>query len=51
MKRDDDPTGLQFLFTGLVAIALALHVVGVFAYRLYSQRFNHREVIAQEEQE
>lgn len=51
MKRSDDPTGLQLLFTGAVAIALALHVVGVFVYRLYSQRFTQHETIAQEEQE
>lgn len=51
MKRSDDPTGLQFLFTGLVAIVLSLQVIGVFAWRLYSQRFNHREAIAKEEQE
>lgn len=38
MKRSDDPTGLQFLFTGVIAIALALHVIGVFIYRVYTQR-------------
>ncbi|UZD98495.1 hypothetical protein LOY64_29985 (plasmid) [Pseudomonas corrugata] len=38
MKRSDDPTGLQILFNGVVAIAIALHVVGVFIYRIYTQR-------------
>lgn len=38
MKRSDDPTGLQLLFTGAVAIGLALHVIGMFIYRLYTQR-------------
>lgn len=51
MKRSDDPTGLQILFTGVMAIALALHVIGVFVYRLYSQRLDHREAIDQEHQE
>lgn len=38
MKRSDDPTGLQILFSGAVAIALALHVVCMFIYRIYTQR-------------
>lgn len=38
MKRSDDPTGLQFLFAGAIAIAIALHVVGMFIYRVYTQR-------------
>lgn len=38
MKRSDDPTGLQILFNGALAIAIALHVVGVFIYRIYTQR-------------
>ena len=38
MKRSDDPTGLQLLFAGAVAIGLALHVIGMFIYRLYTQR-------------
>lgn len=38
MKQSNDVSGLQLLFTGLVAIALALHVVGVFVLRLREQR-------------
>lgn len=38
MKRTNDPTGLQFLFTGAVAIALVLHAIGIFVYRLYTQK-------------
>lgn len=51
MKRNDDPTGLQFLFTGLVAIVLALYMVGTFVYRLYSQRFDHAGSPGAEDQE
>lgn len=43
MKRTDDPTGLQFLFTGVVAIALGLQLAWVFLHRLYTQRFDHQE--------
>ena len=45
MKRQSDFDGLQFLFTGLVAIGLALHVIGVFVYRLYTQRADQIETI------
>lgn len=44
MKRTDDPTGLQFLFTGIVALALAAHLAWVFLHRLYTQRFDHQEI-------
>lgn len=50
MKRSDDPTGLQILFSGAVAIAIALHVVGIFVYRLYTQRFDHKKIDNQDEQ-
>lgn len=50
MKRNDDPTGLQFLFTGAIAIALALHLVITFAYRLYTQHFDHQKADDQDEQ-
>ena len=50
MKRSNDPTGLQFLFTGAVAIALVLHAIGIFAYRLYAQRFDHQQADHQDEQ-
>jgi hypothetical protein len=43
VKRTDDPTGLQFLFTGIVAIALGLQLAWVFLHRLYTQRFDHQE--------
>jgi hypothetical protein len=42
MKRTDDPTGLQILFSGVVAIALALHVIGMFIYRVYTQRMDDK---------
>jgi hypothetical protein len=42
MKRSDDPTGLQLLFAGAVAIALALHVIGLFIYRVYTQRMDDK---------
>ena len=38
MKQSNDVSGLQLLFTGLVAIVLTLHVVGVFILRLREQR-------------
>lgn len=50
MKRTDDPTGLQVLFTGAVAIALVLHAIGIFACRLYTQRFDHQQPDHQDEQ-
>lgn len=42
MKRSDDPTGLQFLFNGAVAIALTLYVVAMFIYRVYTQRMDEK---------
>ncbi|WP_213152793.1 hypothetical protein [Pseudomonas carnis] len=51
MKRTDDPTGLQFLFTGAVAICLVLQAIGIFAYRLYTQRFDDQQVDHQDEQQ
>lgn len=51
MKRSNDPTGLQFLFTGAVAIALALHAIGIFVCRLYAQRFDHQQIDHQDEQQ
>lgn len=50
MKRTDDPTGLQVLFTGAVAIVLVLQAIGIFAYRLYAQRFDHQQADNQDEQ-
>lgn len=49
MKRSDDPTGLQLLFTGAVAIALALQVIGMFIYRVYTQRTSDK-ITDQDEQ-
>jgi hypothetical protein len=49
MKRSDDPTGLQLLFSGAVAIAIALHVIGMFIYRVYTQRTDAK-TIDQDEQ-
>lgn len=49
MKRSDDPTGLQLLFAGAVAVALALHVVGMFIYRVYTQRMDAK-ITDQDEQ-
>lgn len=50
MKQNNDVSGLQLLFSGLVAIALALHVVGVFVMRLREQR-NALKAINQEDQQ
>lgn len=49
MKRNDDPTGLQFLFTGLVAIAMGVHLAITFAYHLYTQHFDHQKTDDQDE--
>lgn len=51
MKRQSDFDGLQFLFTGLVAIGLTLHVIGVFVYRLYTQRAEHDQATEQDDQQ
>lgn len=50
MKRSNDPTGLQFLFTGAVAICLVLQAIGIFVYRLYTQRFDDQQADHQDEQ-
>ena len=50
MKRNDDPTGLQFLFTGLLAIALGIQLALTFAYHLYTQTFDHQQTNDQDEQ-
>ncbi len=49
MKRSDDPTGLQLLFAGAVAIAIALHAIGMFIYRIYTQRTDEKTT-SQDEQ-
>ena len=51
MKRQSDFDGLQFLFTGLVAIGMTLYVIGAFIYRLYTQGFDQDETAAQDDQE
>lgn len=51
MKRTDDPTGLQFLFTGIVAIALGLQLAWVFLHRLYTQRFDHQDATNMDDQQ
>ncbi|MHC8341769.1 hypothetical protein [Pseudomonas sp. RT6P73] len=38
MKRSDDPTGLQILVTGAIAIAMLVHAIYIFVYRVYTQR-------------
>lgn len=43
MKRSDDPTGLQILAAGAIAIALLAHTVCIFVYRLYTQRPEQRQ--------
>jgi hypothetical protein len=50
MKRSDDPTGLQFLFTGVLAIGVLIYLAGAFAYRLYTQHFDHHATDDQDEQ-
>lgn len=44
MKRRDDPTGLQILFVGFVAIAMGLHAIGMFIYRVYTHRTDDRAI-------
>jgi len=43
MKRSDDPTGLQILLIGAMAIGMFLHAVGIFVYRLYTQKPARRQ--------
>lgn len=50
MKRSTDPTGLQFLFTGAVAIGLLLQAIGIFVYRLYTQRLEDQQTDRQDDQ-
>jgi hypothetical protein len=50
VKQSNDVSGLQLLFSGLVAIALMLHVVGVFVLRLREQR-NALKAIDQDDQQ
>lgn len=50
MKQSDDTSGLQLLLSGLVAIALVLHMVGVFVLRLREQR-NALKAIDQDDQQ
>lgn len=44
MKRSNDPTGLQILFVGLLAIAMGLHAVGMFIYRIYTERTEAKQI-------
>jgi hypothetical protein len=44
MKRSNDPTGLQILFIGVVAIAMGLHAIGMFIYRVYTQRTDDKQL-------
>ncbi|WP_185047117.1 hypothetical protein [Pseudomonas frederiksbergensis] len=44
MKRRDDPTGLQIIFIGVVAIAMGLHAIGMFIYRVYTQRTDDKQL-------
>lgn len=42
MKQGNDVSGLQLLLNGVVAIALVLHLVGVFVMRLHEQHKEHK---------
>ena len=44
MKRSDDPTGLQILFVGVMAIAMGLHAIGMFVYRVYTHRTDDKKI-------
>lgn len=44
MKRRDDPTGLQIIFLGLVAIAMGMHAIGMFIYRIYTERTDAKQI-------